>query len=77
MKTLSQIIEAYRADNHLVDGLLIAEVQNLPEEEILDIIEKAEGRDIIVKADDEDVIDGQWYDFDGDIESDFDMSKYF
>lgn len=77
MKTLSQIIEAYKADNHLVDGLLIAEVQNLPEEEILDIIEKAQGRDIIIKADEEDVIDGQWYDFDGDIESDFDMYKYF
>jgi len=77
MKTLPQIIEAYRADNHLVDGLLIAEVQNLPEEEILDIIEKAEGRDIIIKADEEDVIDGQWYEYDGDIESDFDMSKYF
>lgn len=77
MKTLSQIIEAYRADNHLVDGLLIAEVQHLPEEDILDIIEKAEGRDIIVKADEEDVIDGQWYEYDGDIEKDFDMSKYF
>lgn len=76
MKTLSEIIEAYRADNHLVDGLLIAEVQNLPEDEILDIIEKAQGRDIIVKADEEDVIDGQWYEYDGEIESDFDMSKY-
>lgn len=76
MKTLSQIIEAYRADNHLVDGLLIVEVQNLPEEEILDIIEKAQGRDIIIKADEEDVIDGQWYDYDWDVESDFDMAKY-
>lgn len=76
MKTLSQIIEAYRADNHLVDGLLIVEVQNLPDEEILDIIEKAQGRDIIIKADEEDVIDGQWYDYDWDVESDFDMAKY-
>lgn len=76
MKTLSQIIEAYRADNHLVDGLLIVEVQNLPEEEILDIIEKAQGRDIIIVADEEDVIDGQWYEYDWDVESDFDMAKY-
>lgn len=75
MKNLQEIITSYERDWHIVDGLYIQEVQSLTEEEILGILEKAQGRDIII-SENEDLLDGQWYKYDWEIQKDFDFEKY-
>lgn len=76
MKQIADIIEAYRKDGHIVDGLLIKEVQSQSEDEILSILMDANGRDIIA-TDDEDNLDGQTYEYIGTEDPEFDWDKYF
>lgn len=75
MLSTGTIIEAYRKDKHIVDGLYIREVQELTEEQIVAILEGAQGRDIIIDQL-EDAMDGQAWKYDGEIAKDFDFSKY-
>lgn len=78
MKNIGEIIEAYRLDWHVVDGLYIQEVQSLTESDILDILENAQGRDIIIKEnwEDDNRFDGQSWKYDGQKDPNFDMSVY-
>lgn len=75
MKNLQQIITSYEKDWHIVDGLYIQEVQSLTEEEILGILEKAKGRDILIDEN-WDNLDGQWYKYDWSEDPNFDLEKY-
>lgn len=75
MKTVQDIIDAYRKDWHIVDGLLIKEIQRQWDEAMLEILIWAKGRDIIVDEDAE-RIDGQWYKYDGQEDPNFDIEKY-
>lgn len=76
MKTVQDIIDAYRKDGHIVEGLLIKEIQKQSDDEILSILIDANGRDIIA-TDDEDTLDGQTYEYSGTEDPNFDYDKYF
>lgn len=75
MTTINDIIKAYEKDWHKVDGLYTQDVQMLEQDEILEIIEEAQGRDILIDETN-DQIDGQWYKFDGKINDAFDITDY-
>lgn len=77
MKTVAEIIEAYKQAGHKVDGLFLKEVINQWEEAMLDILMDANGRDIIVKEPDSDILDGQAYEYSGKEDPDFDWQPYF
>lgn len=79
MKNLDQIIEAYRKDWHNVEGLYIQEVQSLWEAKILEILEGAMDRDIIIAEnwEDDSRMDGQSWKYDWKKDPNFDLWKYF
>lgn len=76
IKTVTEIIEAYKQAWHKVDGLFIESVQALWEDQILEILLDANGRDIIIK-DEEDTLDGQAYEYSGTEDPDFEWEQYF
>jgi ribulose kinase len=77
MKTVTQIIEAYKRKGHKVDGLFLNSVQTLGEEKMLQILLDANGRDIVVKEPGSDIIDGQTYEYIGKEDPKFDWESYF
>lgn len=79
MLELDKIIASYKRDWHNVEGLYIQEVQSLSQGEILEILQNARGRDIIIAetGQDDDMRDGQWYKYDWSEDLNFDFWKYF
>lgn len=65
MKSVSEIIEAYREAGHKVDGLFLREVMWEGQERQLEILLCANGRDIIVKEPEEWIYDGQDFEYSG------------
>lgn len=78
MLELDKIIASYERDWHNVEGLYIQEVQSLTQGEILEILQNARGRDIIIAEtwQDDDMRDGQWYKYDWSEDPNFDIEKY-
>lgn len=78
MKNVDEIIQSYKADWHIVEGLYLLDMQKQPESEILAILENSEWKDIIIedKWDDDDVRDGQDWKYSWSADPDFDIWKY-
>ena len=75
-RTLTQYIDAYESTGRNVEGMRIYEVQILPGNEQMEILEDAKGRDIVATGT-KGILDGQWYKYEGKENPNFDIESIF